>query len=232
MPSSMATSQLARTKLLLKKSSGVIFDFDGLLADSEPYHYLAYNEVFQRHGHSLDKNEYWIEWTSKGKGIAGEIDRHNLQLDIDPIKLRQQKFEVYSRYCQNGDIRLFPESVEIIELLKTSYPVAIASGSWKHDIGAILENAGAEHLFDKILGKESAKKEKPHPEIFLNAAKALQCSASKCIVIEDALKGLSASKAAGMSCVIIRNQLNQNINFSGADLIFSSLSDFLTVLKS
>ena len=171
----MATSQLTRTKLLLKKSSGVIFDFDGLLADSEPYHYLAYNEVFQRYGHSLDKDEYWIEWTSKGKGIAGEIDRHNLQLDIDPIKLRQQKFEVYSRYCQKGDIRLFPESVEIIELLKTSYPVAIASGSWKHDIGAILENAGAEHLFDKILGKESAKKEKPHPEIFLNAAKALQC---------------------------------------------------------
>ena len=86
----MVTSQLTRTKLLLKKSSGVVFDFDGLLADSEPYHYLAYNEVFQRYGHSLDKDEYWIEWTSKGKGIAGEIDRHNLQLDIDPIMLRQQ----------------------------------------------------------------------------------------------------------------------------------------------
>jgi len=228
----MGTSQLTRIKLLLKKSSGIIFDFDGLLADSEPYHYLAYNEVFQRYGHSLDKDEYWIEWTSKGKGIAGEIDRHNLRLNIDPIKLRQQKFEVYSRYCQNGDIKLFSESVEIIELLKTSYPIAIASGSWKHDINAILENAGAKHLFDKILGKESAKKEKPHPEIFLNAAKALQCPTSKCIVIEDALKGLSASKAAGMPCIIIRNQLNQNIDFGGADLIFPSLFDFLTILKT
>ena len=54
----------------------------------------------------------------------------------------------------------FRESVEIIELLKTSYPVAIASGSWKHDISAILKNAGAEHLFDKILGKESAPRKK------------------------------------------------------------------------
>ena len=64
-----------------------------------------------------------------------------------------------------------------------------------------------------------------------NAAKALQCPASKCIVIEDALKGLSASKAAGMSCIIICNRLNQNIDFSEADLIFSSLSDFLTTIK-
>jgi beta-phosphoglucomutase len=231
MSSSIASSQLKKTKLLLKKNSGVIFDFDGLLADSEPYHYLAYNEVFERYGHSLDKDEYWLEWTSKGKGIAGEIDRHNLNLSIEPVQLRQQKFEVYSKYCQNGTIKLFPESIETIELLKSSYPVAIASGSWKHDISAILKNARADHLFDKILGKESAKKEKPHPEIFLNAAKALQLNPSKCIVIEDALKGLSASKAAGMSCIIIRNQLNQKINFDGADIIFSNLFDFLTTLK-
>jgi len=232
MSSSIASSQLTKTKLLLKKSSGVIFDFDGLLADSEPYHYLAYNEVFQRYGHSLDKDEYWVEWTSKGKGIAGEIDRHNLHLDVDPIQLRQQKFEVYSRYCKNGDIRLFPESIKVIELIKTSYPVVIASGSWEHDIGAILKNAGAEHLFDKILGKGSTKNEKPHPEIFLNAAKELQCPASQCIVIEDALKGLTASKAAGMSCIIIRNQLNQNINFSEADLILPSLSSFLDIIET
>jgi beta-phosphoglucomutase len=228
---STASSQLLKTKLLLKKNNGIIFDFDGLLADSEPYHYRAYNEVFQRYGHSLDKDEYWIEWTSKGKGIAGEIDRHNLQLNVDPVKLRQQKFEVYSKYCQGGDIKLFPESFEVVELFKVSHSIAIASGSWKHDIGDILKNAAAEHLFDKILGKESANKEKPHPEIFLNAAKAIECPPSQCIVIEDALKGLFASKAAGMSCIIIRNQLNKNIDFSGADLIFSSLSDFLTTIK-
>ena len=232
MPSSISSSQLTKIKTLLTKSSCVIFDFDGLLADSEPFHYLAYNEVFQKYGHSLNKDEYWVEWTSKGKGIAGEIDRHKLNLKVDPIQLRQQKFDAYSQYCQNGDIKLFPESIEIVELLKASYPVAIASGSWKHDIDPILSNNHAEHLFDKILGKESAKKEKPHPEIFLNAAKALKCHPSKCIVIEDALKGLSASKAAGMHCIIIRNQLNQNIDFIGADLIFSSLSNFLTILKS
>ena len=63
----MGSSLSARKKKLhnlLQKSKAAILDFDGLLADSEPYHYKAYNEVFERYGHTLDKTEYWIEWTS------------------------------------------------------------------------------------------------------------------------------------------------------------------------
>ena len=225
-------SQSEKLKSLLKKTNGIIFDFDGLLADSEPYHYLAYNQIFEKYGHSLNKSEYWVEWTSKGQGIAGEIKRHNLDLPIDPIKLREQKFEVYSQYCQNGDIKLFPEAIKVAKKLKANLPVAIASGSWKHDIRAILKNSGAEYLFDNILGKESAIKEKPHPDIFINAAKSLHCHASQCMVIEDALKGLIAAKAANMACIIILNQLNQKIDFSEADLVFPSLSEFSAALAS
>ena len=115
MPSPQASSQSKIVKSILEQSKAVIFDFDGLLADSEPFHYLAYNEVFERYGHSLNKDEYWLEWTSKGNGIAGEIERHNLDLGIELIELRKQKFEVYSRYCQNGDIRLFPEAIKVVE---------------------------------------------------------------------------------------------------------------------
>ena len=173
-----------------------------------------------------------MEWTSKGQGIAGEIERHNLELHIDPIKLREQKFEVYSQYCQNGDIKLFPEAIKVVRQLKANLPVAIASGSWKHDIRTILKNSDAEYLFDNILGKESATKEKPHPDIFINAAKSLHCHASQCMVIEDALKGLIAAKAANMTCIIILNQLNQKIDFSEADLVFPSLSEFSATLGS
>ena len=90
---------------LLTQSKAAVLDFDGLLADSEPYHYRAYNEVFELYGHTLDKEEYWVEWTSKGKGIAGEIERHNLKLNVDPVDLRKQKFEVYSSFCQSGEIK-------------------------------------------------------------------------------------------------------------------------------
>ena len=187
--------------------------------------------MFERYGHSLNPEEYWVEFTSKGKGIAGEIERHNLKIDADPVDMRKQKFEIYSRLCQSGEIKLFPGAVELVERLSQKLSTAIASGSWTKDIRSILSGQNAENLFSIILGKESAPKEKPNPDIFLEAANQMKVAPESCFVIEDALKGLTASKAAGMKCVIIRNPLNLNIEFPGADLEFPSLNAFLDFVK-
>ena len=221
-----------RLRSLLDNSKSAILDFDGLVADSEPFHFRAYNEVFERYGHTLNKEEYWVEWTSKGKGIAGEIKRHDLKLNVNAVELRQQKFEVYSQFCQSGDIKLFPLAQSMAESLSAHHKLAIASGSWIKDIRNILKNADSLNLFPIILGKESAPREKPHPDIFLKAAEKLGCAASECFVVEDALKGLNAAKEAGMPCIILRNPLNRNINFYGAELIFESLEDFVKALKT
>ncbi|MEK9629322.1 MAG: HAD family phosphatase [Nitrospinota bacterium] len=215
---------------LLEKSKAAILDFDGLLADSEPYHYKAYNEVFERYGHTLDKDEYWVEWTSKGKGIAGEIERHNLKLDVDPLDMRKQKFEVYTRFCESGEIKLFPDAIRLVEQLSVNHKLAIASGSWATDIRHILRNADALDLIPVILGKESAKREKPFPDIFLNAAEKLGHEPSECFVLEDALKGLNAAREAGIPCIILQNDLNRHIEFEGAEIIFPSLKDFVSAL--
>jgi HAD superfamily hydrolase (TIGR01509 family) len=221
-----------KTKLhtLLEKSKAAILDFDGLLANSEPFHYKAYNEVFERYGHTLDKKEYWVEWTSKGKGIAGEIERHNLKLNVDPVEMRKQKFEVYTRFCESGEIKLFPDAVHLVERLASNHKVAIASGSWAKDIRHILRNAGALDLVPVILGKESSKREKPFPDIFLNAAKKLGYLPAECFVLEDALKGLNAANEAGIPCIILQNELNRSIDFKDADMVFPSLADFVSAL--
>ena len=229
----MKTSFVDRkTKLhtLFENSKAAILDFDGLLADSEPFHYKAYNEVFERYGHTLDKKEYWMEWTSKGKGIAGEIERHNLKLDVDPVELRKQKFEVYTQFCESGEIKLFPDAIDLVKKLASNHKLAIASGSWATDIRHILRNAGALELFPVILGKESAKREKPFPDIFLNAAEKLGCSPAECFVLEDALKGLNAANEADIPCIILQNELNRNIDFKNAEMVFPSLADFFSAL--
>ena len=222
----------AKLYTLINNAKAAILDFDGLLADSEPYHYKAYNEVFERYGHTLDKDEYWIEWTSKGKGIAGEIERHNLKLSIDPIELPKQKFEIYSRFCQSGDIKLFPEAIRLVNRLSKNYKIAIASGSWANDIQHILRNGNALDLVPFILGKESAKREKPFPDIFLNAANKLGYDPKECFVVEDALKGLNAANEAGIPCIILRNELNRNIEFKSVEMVFPSLSDFVLALEN
>ena len=226
----MTTSLKDKLHSLLTDCKAAILDFDGLLADSEPFHYLAYNEVFERYGHTLDKEEYWVEWTSKGKGIAGEIDRHNLKLNVDPVDLRKQKFEVYTQFCESGEIKLFPDAIHLVEKLALNHKLAIASGSWATDIRHILRNAGALDMVPVILGKESAKREKPFPDIFLNAAKKLGCLPAECFVLEDALKGLIAANEAGIPCIILQNELNRNIDFKGAEMVFPSLADFVSAL--
>lgn len=210
---------------------GMILDFDGLLADSEPFHFKAYNTVFERYGHTLDPEEYWVEFTSKGKGIAGEIERHNLKLDVDPKEMRRQKFEEYSKFCQSGEIKLFPGSLEMVKSAARRYSLAIASGSWSHDIQTILGHAGAEDLIPIILGKESASREKPHPDIFLKAADEMDLAPSRCVVVEDALKGLKAAKEARMHCVIIRNPLNEKIDFAGANLVLPNLKALAQLIE-
>nr|WP_249218397.1 HAD family phosphatase [Nitrospina sp. Nb-3] len=213
---------------MARNSEGVILDFDGLIADSEPFHYKAYNAVFERYGHSIDPDEYWVEFTSKGKGLKGEIERYNLKLDVTPEAMREEKFEIYSRFCQGGDIKLFPDAMRFMEVVTARFRVAIASGSWEHDIRAILENAGAGHMVKTILGKSpGTRREKPAPDIFLQAAEQLGLQPGRCFVVEDALKGLQAAKDAGMACVIVRNPLNQNIDFSEADVVVSGLAEFL-----
>jgi HAD superfamily hydrolase (TIGR01509 family) len=230
MSEASSPERIQKLKALLDRSEGVILDFDGLIADSEPFHYRAYNEVFERYGHTIDPEEYWVEFTSKGKGIQGEIERYNLKLDVKPEEMRQQKFDIYSRFCQSGDIKLFPEARQFIQKLNGRFKVAIASGSWAHDIHAILKNENADTLIQTILGKEPPRPEKPSPDIFLEAAQELSLPPAQCVVVEDALKGLNAAHDAGMACIIVRNRLNQNIDFPGADIILENLSEFLPPL--
>ncbi|OGW25673.1 MAG: phosphatase [Nitrospinae bacterium RIFCSPLOWO2_12_FULL_47_7] len=225
------SSKAEKLKSILENRKGIIFDFDGLIVDSEPFHYRAYSEVFKKYGHTIDPDEYWVEFTSKGKGIAGEVERYNLKLDVKPEDMRQEKFDIYSRFCKAGEIKMFPDARKLVELLKTRFSIAIASGSWGHDIRAILSHADARQLFPIILGKESSAREKPHPDIFLNAAEAMGCPPTSCVVLEDALKGLTAAKQAGMACIIVRNRLNQNIEFQGADLIVSGLGEIISLIE-
>jgi beta-phosphoglucomutase len=222
--------QKTKLKHTLRNSKAIILDFDGLLADSEPFHYRAYKKVFEKYNHSLDEEEYWLEWTSKGKGAAGEIERHNLELDISPADLKKQKTEVYLRYCDKGEVKLFPDALRMVEILSQNRRTAIASGSSIVEIEIILKKANALDNFPVILGNESASREKPHPEIFLNAAEKLKCDPNKCLVFEDALKGLKAAKSAGIPCIIILNELNRNINFEGADFVFPDMRTFLSTL--
>jgi HAD superfamily hydrolase (TIGR01509 family) len=207
----------------------VIFDFDGVLVDSERFHYRAYNAVFQKYGHTIDETEYYKYWTSLGLGPAGEIERHGLS--IDPLAIRREKRPIFSEYCRDGTIRFFPEAREFVDRLwRAKKTLAIASGTMGSDIEAILENEGVRDRFASVVGSDTAAL-KPSPEGFLTVLREVGASAADAVVVEDAEKGVGAALAAGLPVVVVRTTETRDIDFDGADLVLESHAEMVDLAR-
>jgi beta-phosphoglucomutase len=215
---------------LIERSGAAVFDFDNVIADSEPYHFEAYRRVFQKRGHNLDREEYWREWTSTGGGAEGEIGRHRLAMDPDEI--RAEKDPIYAAFCRSGEIKLFPEALRVADAFgRAGLVLAIASGSYERDIRAILRANGAEELFGVIVGKDGIERYKPHPETYLLAAKRLDVAPERCLAIEDADKGIKSAKGAGMSVILIETDITRALGITGADLACVDLEELHALLE-
>jgi HAD superfamily hydrolase (TIGR01509 family) len=215
---------------LFDSSRAVIFDFDGVLADSEKWHYATYSEVFARYGHTIDETDYYKYWTSLGQGAKGEIERSGL--DLDPIAIRDEKRPLFSERCRDGSIRLFPEAFEFLErLAKMDKILTIASGTLSSDIEAILENAGVSYYFTEIIGCDAVEAIKPAPDLFLAMLERLGLPGSECLVIEDAEKGMQAANAAGIPVIVIRTNETRDFDFGDADLTLYSHAEFLELVR-
>jgi HAD superfamily hydrolase (TIGR01509 family) len=215
---------------LIKAARALIFDFDGVLADSEKWHFSTYREVFARYGHTVDEEEYYKYWTSLGRGAKGEIERHTL--DLDPIAIRDEKRPLFSERCRDGSIQLYPQSFEILErLAKMDKILTVASGTLSGDITAILDNARVRDYFFEIVGCDAVPAIKPAPDLFLEMLKRLKLPPSDCLVVEDAEKGMQAANAAGIPVIIIRTEETRYFDFGDADLTLNSHDEFLEMTR-
>lgn len=220
----------ATLKRLIESSSAAIFDFDNVIVDSEPYHFEAYARVFAKRGHSLDRDEYWLEWTSRGGGAESEIERYKLRMEADEV--RAEKDPIYGGFCSSGAIKPFPEALGIIDALRQrGLTIAIASGSYERDIRAILGANALEHYFSVIVGKDHIARLKPHPDTYIVAAEKLGVEPARCLAIEDAEKGIRSARDAGMRVILIETPITRDLELDGADLALSSLAELRDLLE-
>ncbi|MBN2070556.1 MAG: HAD family phosphatase [Candidatus Krumholzibacteriota bacterium] len=216
-------------KSILEESKAVIFDFDNVIADSEPAHYRAYSAVFESNGHFIDIDEYWTEWTSRGGGAEGEISRYDL--DLDPDEIRREKDPVFSEYCESGMIPVFPEALKIIgSFARSGYILAIASGSYESNINTILSLNGIDHLFSSVTGKDNVARTKPDPEVYVKAIEALGLSPRECFAIEDAEKGVISAHAAGIKVITVETAVTKGIYPGKPDLALSGLEELYSLM--
>jgi HAD superfamily hydrolase (TIGR01509 family) len=222
--------EATRFARLVRPARAILFDFDGILVDSERYHFLAYREVFARYGHRVDEEEYYRTFTSLGLGPKGEIERYGLDLDLDRI-VREKKV-IFSKWCRDGTIPLTPQARRIVQrFADLGKRLVVASGTSSDDIRAVLERAGLAAFFERVFGKDMVERAKPAPDVYLAALDFLGISPREALVLEDAEKGVRAANAAGIPVIVAKSRETREFDFPTADLVLPSLDRLEELLE-
>ncbi len=197
----------------------VIFDFDGVITDSEVLHFRTFNQVLSGHNIEITKEDYYKDYL----GLSDRdlfllfIDKGQLAIGKDQVDdLIKQKNKIFEKLA-NSDGKIIDGVQDFLALLsQNNISIAIYSGALLSEIELILEKANLRHFFEAIVSAEHVKRGKPYPEGFLLALERLNQQSSdailpdECIVIEDAYWGLEAAKAAKMHTVAITNSYAAN----------------------
>mgnify|MGYP000850529974 CR=1 FL=1 len=211
----------------------VIFDFDGVITDSEILHFRAFNTVLASHGFELSKHEYYKDYLGLSdkdcfKALIGE-GRLPVQESHIPA-LIQQKTQLFEKLARTEG-KIIEGVREFLALLtKAQVPIAICSGALRPEIELILEEAGLRDGFDVIVSAEEVHRGKPDPEGFLLALQKLNevwpdpIAPECCIVVEDSHWGLQAARAAGMHTIAVTNTYDA-AQLKQADKVVHRLDD-------
>ncbi len=200
----------------------VIFDLDGLIADTEPLHCRAYQEVLQSEGATLTEADYIEHWVRSGKGIGDWLARHGL--DLDPLALRLTKSARYLELLASS-LRPMDGDLQLLERLHGNKTLALASSSYRDAVEGVLAGLNIAHYFTAVVSGLDVPRVKPAPDIFLAAASQVGAVPSECVVLEDAEKGVIAAYHAGMRCIAVPTRYTRNHDFSKASRVCSSLND-------
>ncbi len=195
----------------------VIFDFDGVITDSEALHLRAFNQVLARYDIEIKEEVYYKEYLGFTDLDCFEIvvRQGGLGLDSEQIKnLIKQKNKIFKELA-TSEATIFDGAPEFLQMLRDNgIPMAICSGAVLEEIALILEQSGLGPFFEEIVAGDQVTKGKPDPEGFLMALEKLNkgnqnpIAANECVVIEDSHWGLEAGNAAGMHTVRITNTYN------------------------
>jgi beta-phosphoglucomutase len=202
----------------------VIFDMDGVLTDSEPLICAAAMAMFKEAGVTVKPEDFHpFVGTGENRYIGGVAEQYGLTLDI--AKAKHRTYELYLAMLP-GNLRAFSGAADLVRACRAAgYKTAIASSA---DLVKVAANLNAIGLppsdWAAIVTAEDVVHRKPAPDIFLAAARLLNCGPTDCTVVEDAVNGVAAAKAAGMRCVAVAQTFPAN-RLVQADLVRAGIAD-------
>jgi beta-phosphoglucomutase len=211
---------------LTRRISAVVFDMDGVLLDSAPSHSQAFQEVLRPLGiHDFDYRQYAgcrtaevIEIVLKSAGHDTESGRI-AELAAEKSRLAREKI------VENNPVD--PDCITVLHLLSKEYLLGLASSGSRASVAAFLSSTGCAPVFKSVLCGDDVSQAKPHPEIYLRAFTELGVAPDAAMVVEDAVAGIEAARAAGAGVVIgVEGTCSAaRLMEAGADRVISSVRE-------
>ena len=210
----------------------IVFDFDGVIADSEPLHLRAFQQTLAEAGIELTAADYYARYLGYDDAGLMEVlaaDRGIAMDDRDVRSLIARKGARLLEMLHDGHV-LFPGAVEFIRSAAAEVPIAIASGAMKHEIVEIIGTAGVGGLFTAIVAAGDTPESKPSPAPYRLAFERLregsgrELDPRRCVAIEDSRWGLESAQGAGLRCVGVTHSYSA-AELRGAELVVGSLGE-------
>jgi len=213
----------------------IVFDFDGVLADSEPLHFEAFRRVLAALDIPLTRETYdsrYLGYDDAGafRAILGDVGRAADEPVVDALV--QEKLRVFPTVLDGRHV-LFPGASDCVRRLSARVPLAIASGALSQDIDLILAGTGLRDAFAVVVGAEQTARSKPYPDPYALAVRRLQergsvppdaSASSRCVAIEDSRWGIQSARSAGLACVAVTTSYAAS-ELADAQLIVRSLDE-------
>jgi len=205
----------------MKKPKAVIFDMDGVLVDTEPFHYENENRMFRKLGLDIPDYEH-AQFTGMANDLMWQYIVGSRNLNLPVTELTELTIQQGLEYLKTlEELTPMPGLVRLLENLRHSgVLLAVATSSDAETMRTILEKAGLNKYFEVTVSRNDVAKSKPAPDVFLQAAKLLGVEPADCIVFEDSRNGIAAAKAAGMFCIAYcgANSGKQDISMADAHI--------------
>jgi HAD superfamily hydrolase (TIGR01509 family) len=204
--------------------AGLILDFDGLIVDTETPIFEGWQAAFRDHGQELTLDEW-----RHSLGTFGGFDpvgclEARLGAGFDGKPVAEAVRTAYLVACQAQP--LLPGVVDLLaEARALGVGVAVASSSTRAWVEGWLARHAIRERVDHVCGRDDVARVKPHPDLFLLAARRLGAEPAGCVVYEDSPNGIRAAKAAGMRSVAVPNGVTRALDLGGPDLVQSSLAE-------
>ncbi len=209
----------------------IIFDFDGVLADTEPLHFKMFQRVLHEEGLPLREQDYYQKYVGlDDKGcFQAVLSAHGRPASPETVRrLVERKAALMLEQITITPV-VYPGIENFVKRAAGRHRLAIVSGALRHEIELILERVGLRSSFEHITAAEDIRNGKPDPEGYLHALQALNrratVQASDCLVIEDTLAGIQAAHAAGMRCLAVSTTYPAD-QLAGADAVTSTLKGY------